>query len=350
METDSDVSMASASSFIPATSAFARPHLSEHTQLFRHPFLDQQDPINDFSMKSPTSPPFSLSSGIPGIPGGGNLNFSFAGAAISTATTSTSTECKQVFLPSFNHSTMRTLANTPIAFQNGSGMAIGMMGNSTVGRPIGIMQSRFLLQTGQGSSSLFISPIAPSNQLGPCAMLSPPLIASVVKSEPSTTGAKRAGKTAMTVSFQEVAPSNKLGSRPVLSRLNAPVVKSRPPTADLTKSADMVNAIPLPTAFAKKSPSANSTFPAPVTAVSAKSGTGKKTRRFQRWTDEEDALLKKALKVEGKPPYQWHRIGEKYFNNSRTGVQCKSRWCKVSLGCLLGGCLEFPTHTDYNLW
>ena len=52
-------------------------------------------------------------------------------------------------------------------------------------------------------------------------------------------------------------------------------------------------------------------------------------RKFQRWSHEEDHLLKMAVLEHGHPPINWKRIASKYFANARTGTQCKSRYAKV---------------------
>ncbi|KAL3944522.1 MAG: hypothetical protein SGBAC_001390 [Bacillariaceae sp.] len=51
-------------------------------------------------------------------------------------------------------------------------------------------------------------------------------------------------------------------------------------------------------------------------------------RKFQRWSPEEDDVLKNAVETEGGPPINWKRIASKYFSNVRTALQCKSRWTK----------------------
>eukprot|EP00980_Cylindrotheca_fusiformis_P010210 scaffold2271_cov130-Cylindrotheca_fusiformis.AAC.5 len=51
-------------------------------------------------------------------------------------------------------------------------------------------------------------------------------------------------------------------------------------------------------------------------------------RKFQRWSEEEDEILKQAVQIEKGPPINWKRIAQKYFSNVRTGLQCKSRWTK----------------------
>ncbi|CAJ1960093.1 unnamed protein product [Cylindrotheca closterium] len=51
-------------------------------------------------------------------------------------------------------------------------------------------------------------------------------------------------------------------------------------------------------------------------------------RKFQRWLEEEDEILKQAIEAEGSPKVNWKRIASKYFSNQRTALQCKSRWTK----------------------
>jgi hypothetical protein len=53
-------------------------------------------------------------------------------------------------------------------------------------------------------------------------------------------------------------------------------------------------------------------------------------KKFQRWSDDEDDLLRAAIRAEGKGPYNWKRISSKYLHNKRSAMQCKSRWTKVS--------------------
>ncbi|CAJ1949546.1 unnamed protein product [Cylindrotheca closterium] len=52
------------------------------------------------------------------------------------------------------------------------------------------------------------------------------------------------------------------------------------------------------------------------------------SRKFQRWSPEEDDILKTAVETEGGPPINWKRIASKYFSNVRSALQCKSRWTK----------------------
>jgi hypothetical protein len=57
-------------------------------------------------------------------------------------------------------------------------------------------------------------------------------------------------------------------------------------------------------------------------------------RKIQRWSKEEDAILMKATRNEIGPKYAWALIAYHYFSNSRTAIQCKSRWTKVRRGCI----------------
>lgn len=60
-------------------------------------------------------------------------------------------------------------------------------------------------------------------------------------------------------------------------------------------------------------------------------------RKFQRWSDEEDNILRYAIESEGSAPYNWKKIATNYFGNSRSGLQCKSRWTKsLQPGLVLG--------------
>ena len=52
-------------------------------------------------------------------------------------------------------------------------------------------------------------------------------------------------------------------------------------------------------------------------------------RKYQRWTEDEDDLLRSAIDKCGHPPYNWKRISRKYFRGIRSSVQCKNRWMKV---------------------
>lgn len=52
------------------------------------------------------------------------------------------------------------------------------------------------------------------------------------------------------------------------------------------------------------------------------------SRKFQRWSEEEDTILQRAIYIEGGAPHNWKKIAKKYFSNVRTALQCKSRWTK----------------------
>ena len=52
-------------------------------------------------------------------------------------------------------------------------------------------------------------------------------------------------------------------------------------------------------------------------------------RKFLRWTEDEDDLLREAVSKSGPAPYNWKSISRKYFRGIRTSVQCKNRWLKV---------------------
>ena len=54
-----------------------------------------------------------------------------------------------------------------------------------------------------------------------------------------------------------------------------------------------------------------------------------KQKKFQRWTEDEDELLREAVNKSGQAPYDWKRISRKYFRGIRSSVQCKNRWTKV---------------------
>ncbi len=66
------------------------------------------------------------------------------------------------------------------------------------------------------------------------------------------------------------------------------------------------------------------------TTPTATKATATTKRRFQRWTDAEDEILRDACSKEPGPPFNWIRIASQYFHNERSPTQCKSRWGKVS--------------------
>ena len=44
-------------------------------------------------------------------------------------------------------------------------------------------------------------------------------------------------------------------------------------------------------------------------------------RKFQRWTEDEDDLLRSAVEKSGPAPHDWKRISRKYFRGIRTSIQ-----------------------------
>lgn len=55
--------------------------------------------------------------------------------------------------------------------------------------------------------------------------------------------------------------------------------------------------------------------------------TGKSNaRKFQRWTEDEDDLLRSAVEKSGPGPHDWKRISRKYFRGIRTSVQVSLNW------------------------
>jgi len=51
-------------------------------------------------------------------------------------------------------------------------------------------------------------------------------------------------------------------------------------------------------------------------------------RKFERWTDAEDATLRLAIEAESDKP-RWSKIANTFFAGTRTPLQCKSRWVKA---------------------
>lgn len=54
----------------------------------------------------------------------------------------------------------------------------------------------------------------------------------------------------------------------------------------------------------------------------------KPQKKWIRWSQEEDELLKIAVSAENSPP-NWRLISLKYFHGERSHIQCKNRWKKV---------------------
>jgi hypothetical protein len=52
-------------------------------------------------------------------------------------------------------------------------------------------------------------------------------------------------------------------------------------------------------------------------------------RKFQRWTEEEDDILRDAFRMQCGPTMHWKTIARQCFGNRRSASQCKSRWTKV---------------------
>jgi hypothetical protein len=51
-------------------------------------------------------------------------------------------------------------------------------------------------------------------------------------------------------------------------------------------------------------------------------------RKFQRWSEAEDAILRHAVDTESAKP-SWKKISNAFFGGTRTPLQCKSRWMKA---------------------
>lgn len=70
-----------------------------------------------------------------------------------------------------------------------------------------------------------------------------------------------------------------------------------------------------------------------------------KRLKFQRWSEEEDEILRQAVELEGGTSHNWTKISRKYFANERTPLQCKSRWTKaLRPGLVLG---DWQPHEDH---
>lgn len=66
------------------------------------------------------------------------------------------------------------------------------------------------------------------------------------------------------------------------------------------------------------------------------------SRRFARWTPEEDRKLARAVEMEEGPTIRWTQISKKHFNGVRNQNQCKGRWKKVRRyrGPTIPGCTK----------
>jgi hypothetical protein len=64
-------------------------------------------------------------------------------------------------------------------------------------------------------------------------------------------------------------------------------------------------------------------------------------RKFQRWSEEEDAILRYAVSSEEESKPNWKKISTTFFASTRTALQCKSRWTKsLQPGLQLGSWQE----------
>jgi hypothetical protein len=64
-------------------------------------------------------------------------------------------------------------------------------------------------------------------------------------------------------------------------------------------------------------------------------------RKFQRWCDNEDAILRYAVSCEDESKPNWKKISKNFFSGSRSPLQCKSRWTKsLQPGIVLGNWKE----------
>ena len=64
-------------------------------------------------------------------------------------------------------------------------------------------------------------------------------------------------------------------------------------------------------------------------------------RKFQRWSDAENEILRFAVESEEEAKPNWKKISRTFFANSRTPLQCKTRWTKsLQPGVLLGNWQE----------
>ena len=57
---------------------------------------------------------------------------------------------------------------------------------------------------------------------------------------------------------------------------------------------------------------------------------GKAPQRYRRWSKDEDNLLLRAVGETGGPPYSWTLVSANFFDHTRSPLQCKTRWKRVS--------------------
>jgi hypothetical protein len=324
METDSDASMASSSGENVLTPKTETPGEGEDLPNFSkqfalHPLMAQYpDDIEapksliDVVMKYPT---FPLSSGFFDIPGAKNSNF----APSTTEVPEPAFVASTTSLPPFSH---------PGAFSAFLDNHSRIMSLSER-KPLGIVQGR-----GMGPA-LIMSPVAPRNTLRRLRSLERPLTVGTTVPQP---------KDAATAPVPAVVTSNKT---PDLQHLLPPLS-----IASLASNTTGLSSVDVPVHTAPISTDATSLKPLRKSALSStatKSNTNGNNRKFKRWSAKEDNTLRNAMKLEWKGPFKWKNIARKYFNNSRTGVQCKSRWSKVrtfSYDLYLSDFNNFP-HTIY---
>jgi hypothetical protein len=69
----------------------------------------------------------------------------------------------------------------------------------------------------------------------------------------------------------------------------------------------------------------------PRTAPRSNNAT-RNSSNFRKFSEKEDVILRHAISREGgQPPFNWKRIAARYFSNTRSGLECNSRWITVSL-------------------
>lgn len=52
-------------------------------------------------------------------------------------------------------------------------------------------------------------------------------------------------------------------------------------------------------------------------------------RKFQRWSDSEDEILRLAMEAQGNQKPNWRYVSNNFFSGTRTPAQCKGRWSKA---------------------
>lgn len=73
-------------------------------------------------------------------------------------------------------------------------------------------------------------------------------------------------------------------------------------------------------------------------------------RKFQRWCDNEDAILRYAVSCDDEARPNWRKISKNFFAGSRSPLQCKSRWTKsLQPGIVIGNWQEHEDTTIRQL-